>query len=328
MSARSVVHVLGPSTGGIRRHVRYLAHNPPPGFTTLRVCGPGSLEQYFDGLPFAPLTADGIADADVVHAHGVTAGRVALRRRRPPVVLTLHVYDVAGGRPAPARAALRMLAPAIVRRADAVIAVSVEIAARVPGAVVIPPAAEPRGAPRRDRREVRAELGAADDEVVVMSIARLHRDKSLHVLIEAARLAGLTCWVAGDGPLRAELERLAQGTRVRLLGYRDDVSDLLGAADLFALTSLGEGYPVVVVEALQAGLPVVATDVGAVREMVGDAGEIVDPGDATALASSLSRIAGNDEVRAGLMRRAGARSLPQPEELVRRVGEVYQRVMS
>jgi glycosyltransferase involved in cell wall biosynthesis len=94
----------------------------------------------------------------------------------------------------------------------------------------------------------------------------------------------------GEARLRAEAGRHALGTRARFLGIRHDVPDLLGASDLFVLPSLWEGLGLVFLEAMAVGLPVVASNVSAIPEVVEDgvSGWLVDPGDAPALARALS----------------------------------------
>ncbi|HVL80060.1 MAG TPA: glycosyltransferase family 4 protein [Actinomycetota bacterium] len=327
---RSVLHVLGPSHGGIRRHVRHLAANPPPGWETAGVAGPADLAPYLEGLPFRPasaLSVPGMRSVELVHAHGLTAGAwTGARPLRPPIVLTLHTDPTRVGRSSRSRA-LGAVAPLVVARAAAVIAASAEVAGAFTGAVHIPPAVDPRGAAVRPRAEVRAELGAGPDDVVVLTLARLSPEKDLDILLDAVREAGCLAWIAGDGPERRRLERLADGLPVRFLGHREDVADLLAAADVFALTSRSEAYPIVVVEAVTAGLPVVATRVGQVPDIAGDAGLLVAPGDRTAFAAALRTVTGDPSARVQLARAARAHALPTPAELVERVGAVYDEVV-
>jgi glycosyltransferase involved in cell wall biosynthesis len=100
--------------------------------------------------------------------------------------------------------------------------------------------------------------------------------------------------VAGEGPLKAELQSQSEslGTRVRFLGLREDVPDLMNACDGFVMSSIVEGLPMVLIEAALAGLPTVATDAGGVREVIreGQTGWVVPPGDATALAEAMQRL--------------------------------------
>lgn len=173
----------------------------------------------------------------------------------------------------------------------------------------------------RDLAQVRAELGVAPGQSLLVTVARLAEQKGLPVLLDAARI-----WarrtppplvvVAGEGPLREQLEAriTAESLPVRLLGDRSDVADLLAAADVFVLPSMWEGQPLVVQEALRAGIPVVATDAGGVADLVGDAAILVPVGDADALAGGVARVL-DDEACAARMRlrsRAAAAVLPQP----------------
>jgi glycosyltransferase involved in cell wall biosynthesis len=318
--------VLGPSRGGIRRHVRYLAEHPPPGYETLGVWGPDDLRPYFERLPFHPRRRFASAPrADVVHAHGFEAGIVALPPRRRPVVLTVHIDPTTQGKTGRSRL-FRALARVTAARADAVIAVSERTAESLRGATVVPPAVEPLAAARRSRTEVRAELGTTDDRIVVITVARLHPDKGLDLFIDGVSASGAEGWICGDGPLRSDLEARATGSSVRLLGYRDDIPDLLAAADMFALPSAGEAYGIAVAEAIAAGLPVVVSAAGAMPEIAGDAGVVVDPGDRTAFTDAVGRLVSDDRLRADLSARVRHRPPPDNDDLVARVGRVYDRV--
>jgi glycosyltransferase involved in cell wall biosynthesis len=127
----------------------------------------------------------------------------------------------------------------------------------------------------------------------VGNVARLAPQKDHRTLIEAARLVPEAEFViVGDGELREELERAAEGLRVRFLGARDDVPELLASFDVFAFPSRFEGLCLAVIEAQAAGVPVVATPVGGIRETVvdGETGLLVPPGDPAALAAGIRRL--------------------------------------
>ncbi len=167
----------------------------------------------------------------------------------------------------------------------------------------------------RGREAVRNELGIAEGDRVVLTIASLTPQKAQHVLIDAfawlhPRVPGARLLIAGEGPLQAALESRARasgaGDRVRFLGPRADVADLVQAADLFALSSVREGLPITLLEAMRAGCPAVATHVGGAREAIEDGvtGRIVPPGEPVALGQALLELL-SDPVRARALGAAG-----------------------
>ncbi|HEY6057371.1 MAG TPA: glycosyltransferase family 4 protein, partial [Candidatus Limnocylindrales bacterium] len=167
----------------------------------------------------------------------------------------------------------------------------------------------------------------------VVTVGRLTEQKGYPVLLEAVRdLPDVVLLVAGDGPLRRELEQLAVGLgvadRVRFLGHVDDVAGLLDRGDLFALTSLNEGLPLVVVEAMVAGLPVVASRVGGTPEAVvdGETGLLVDPGDVLATRAAIRRLLDDPDLARRMGRRGQevARERFSPAALVEGVLRVYE----
>ena len=227
VSRRVALQLLGPSVGGIRRHVAYLRDQLRESGWEVRTAGPAGV---LDDLDHVVPIPDGVRpdqvlaarrslrplldDVDLLHAHGLKAGWVAASvRPRPALVVSVHnlVLDDVAGRSAPL---LRFLEERLPGRADATIAVSGEVARRFagrPGADrihVVPPAGPP---PRPDRtaEEVRAELGVGPGEELVVTAARLHPQKGLHVLLDAAASVSeqrpdLRWFVFGEGPLRAE----------------------------------------------------------------------------------------------------------------------------
>jgi glycosyltransferase involved in cell wall biosynthesis len=137
---------------------------------------------------------------------------------------------------------------------------------------------------RPECRQVwRAANGFSNDDILIVSVARLEPQKNPELLIRALP-ESCHLLLAGDGSLRPVLEGRP---RVHLLGVRKDLPELLSGCDLFALASDWEGHPIALMEAMAAGLPVVATAVGGVPEIVGDAGLLVPPGDRDALHSAL-----------------------------------------
>jgi glycosyltransferase involved in cell wall biosynthesis len=149
----------------------------------------------------------------------------------------------------------------------------------------------------------RAANGFRDDDVLIVSVARLEPQKNPELLVrslpEACHLL-----LAGEGSLRPRLEGRP---RVSLLGVRSDLPELLSSCDVFALASDWEGHPIAVMEAMAAGLPVVSTAVGGVPEIVGDAGVLVPAGDENALRAGLeSALRNRDGYTKAALERAAA----------------------
>jgi len=169
------------------------------------------------------------------------------------------------------------------------------------------------------RSELRAGLGAAADDVVLLSVARLGPEKGLDTLVRgvaAARDPKLLLVVAGGGPERRQIEALAQelGVRLHLTGDlpADKTAEVYAAADVFALLSTRETWGVVVNEAAASGLPLVLSNrVGAAYDLLrdGENGFLVSSGDVGATGDAFARLAADP----GLRTRAGERS----RELVR-----------
>jgi len=277
------------------------------------------LRTYFSGVEYR--TSPG--RADVVHVHGLTPAARVLLRRAHPVVVTVHTDIRTQGRTA-GRPSLQRLARIALRRADAVVAVSRRVAESFPGSAVVAPAFEPLPPASASRDEVRAKLGTPPDRVVVVTAARLHRDKGLDRFVRAVDAAGAEGWICGDGPELEPLAASASGTTVRLFGYRSDIADVFGAADVFALPSVGEAYGIAVVEALQAGLPVITTDAGAMREIVGEAGIVVGASDEAAFGEAVRDLVSDAPRRSELAQRARSAPMPDPHQLVERLGDVYR----
>ena len=171
------------------------------------------------------------------------------------------------------------------------------------------------------RQEWRRANGFSSEDLLVASVARLDPQKNPLGLIDSfARALGedrrWRLLMAGDGSLRNAAREAAirrgVGERVHFLGVRSDVAELLSASDVFALASHWEGNPIAVMEAMAAALPVVATAVGGVPELVvhGETGLLVPAGDEKAFADALAALAGGPDRRrelgaAGLRRSAG-----------------------
>jgi glycosyltransferase involved in cell wall biosynthesis len=251
-----------------------------------------------------------------------------LRELRAPLVL---VDTIAASLAAPhlarlracgsevvALAHMRLGAMALARRADRVIAVSRALADELVAGgidrrriVVIPPGRDRVGAPPRANQRGR-----------VLCVANWTPAKGIHTLVAAvARVSGVCLDLVGDAPDPAYAARVRRAIatnglrpRVRVYGSlgRAALARRYAAASIFALPSIREGYPIVFVEALAHGLPVVGCDIPAVREVTDGAAILVPPGRVAPLAAALKKLVSNERSRRALARRSlvRARQLP------------------
>jgi len=188
-----------------------------------------------------------------------------------------------------------------------------------------------------DGNAFREELGVPAEHRLVGSVGALAPQKGHSYLVEAARivleeLPDTTFLVAGEGPQREKLTAQAQdaglGERLQLLGQRDDIPRLLASLDLFVLPSLWEGLPYALLEAMAVGVPVVASDITGVTDLVrpGDTGWLAPPADAAALAATIVRAL--SQVQASAVMAGRARELVATEHTRERMlsalAEVYE----
>lgn len=352
-AVRRVALVLGTTSGGTGAHVVMLAAGLARRGIVVLVCGPARtgaalrLETVpgvgFSAVEFGSRPRAGDVSAvlrlrrllrgrgdrvDAVHAHGMRAGALTVlalafvRRARPWVVVTVHNAPPVGG--FVARTIFLVLERIVARGADLVLCVSSDLeermrtaGARRVGHAVVP-------APARA-----VESGAADQfggQRVVLAVGRLAAQKGFGTLLTAAvrwqdMAPAPRIVIAGDGPLGGDLRNQAAklGVGAEFLGRRDDVPGLLAAASVFVLPSVWEGQPLVLQEALRAGVPIVASRAGGIADLVGDdAALLVSPGDAGALAAAVREVLENpataDRLRAAA--RARAARLPTEEDAV------------
>lgn len=260
---------------------------------------------------------------DIVHAHSpLVAGgaRVALhassREARPASITTEH--NVWENYKPPTR-----LLNALTFRFDkAHLAVSEGVRRSFPDSLASQIEVVVQGIPVSEVRQMRAQreqhrtaLGVSDDEIVVVTVANLRPEKDYPTLLEAAarvlrRNMEVRFVAIGSGSEREELHaqhaRLGLGQRFRFLGYRRHAPALTAACDIFALSSYQEGFPLAVMEALAAGVPTVATDVGGIASAVleGDTGFVVPPCRPDLLADRIERLVRDTDLRARMSRRA------------------------
>ncbi|MDQ6664139.1 MAG: glycosyltransferase [Acidobacteriota bacterium] len=196
------------------------------------------------------------------------------------------------------------------------------------------PVRDYRACPRR-REQWREREGFGGGDLLCLCVGRLAAQKDHATLLRAfaSGAAGnprARLLLAGEGPLRSEIEKqiatLGLEGRVSLLGRRSDIPEILSAVDLFVLASRWEGNPLSVMEAMSAGLPVIATSVGGVPELVRDgiSGLLVPPGEPKLLAAAIGRLLDDADARAS-MGRIAAR-LAEENFDVRVMARAYERL--
>jgi len=355
MMPRNVLHILGtaqPEGTSIARIVGALAHGLDP--TRYRIhawflCGDGPLE---GALEAAGARVSALAwrrgahdplgawrfwcrlrgqDFAIVHMHlGGRSVRWLVRlATRARIVLHLHcrilesrglsLVTYSGG------------------GADAVITVSRAVAERVVGAR---PLVVYAGVPVPETARPPASVGGSPLQRVVGSARRLVPLKGLVYLIRAvaslrAEFPNLVLEIAGAGPERATLEREAQtlglSNEVRFLGWVEDLASVLAGWEVFVLPSLEEDFPIAVLEAMAVGLPVVATAVGGVPELVEDGrtGYLVPPGDSAALADRLRLLLLNPQqaYALGAAGRMRVQDHFSASRMVAQISRIYDRVL-
>lgn len=363
-----ILVVLGTSTGGIGQHVRSLAAGLVERGHQVVVAGPSDTEKLFAftaagarfveaeigvtpsprDLAVARTLSRWVKGADVVHAHGFRAGLVALtagagkglpvagvRAQHVPLVVSWHNQVLASGLKGRVMHGVEGI---VARGASLSLGASADLVAQATaagGSAELGEVAAPTpGPPTHDREEVRKGLGLAD-EPMVLAVGRLHPQKDYPTLVSAMKLLGHRSprpllVVAGDGPDEQALSQLIDQEKVaaRLLGRRDDVADLLHAADVLALSSVWEARALVVQEAMQVGLPVVATSVGGLPELVGSDGLLVPPGDPAAVAQAIEAVLDDPAGAAARAERAKRRAdaWPTEDDVVDQVVGVYRRL--
>jgi len=272
--------------------------------------------------------------AGLVHAHGMRAGALTVlalllvrARPRPGIVVTVHNAPPAGGASA---AVYRVLERVVARGADLVLCVSADLEQRMLGAgarrvghavIAAPDGPHPSG-PAPGGPAPDAADGGDSGRPMVLAVGRLAPQKGLSTLLDAA-----VSWrdldpeprltIAGDGPLAGQLrdQAAALGVDGDFRGAVTDVPALLTAAAVFVLPSQWEGQPLALQEALRAGLPVVATQVGGIPELTGeDAALLVPPGDAAALAAAVRAVLTDAALSARLRAAAARRAMRLPSQ--------------
>jgi len=358
--SRKVLQLLSYSAGGIARHVAQVTGSldEREGLDIDVACPPGLpvampketidlvIPTGLGGHPGAIRRLRSLVKTngyDMVHAHGLRAGVDAALAARGLCEVLVTVHNLVSSEIAGARArADRFAEPLVVRLSARSLAVSRQIATHLQ-------AASPRYADKvevlylgigdappvtRSRDELRSELAVEDGRCLAVSVARLAPQKALPMMFEALRRTDTqpVLALAGEGPLQEELRALARrlglGDRVRFLGFRDDVADVVAAADVFCLSSIWEGVPLAVQEAMLLETPVVSTAVGGMGEIVVDgvSGRLVPSGDAAALAAAIDEVCATPDVARAWARRARLDLAERfsAEKMLRRLETLYR----
>jgi glycosyltransferase involved in cell wall biosynthesis len=289
--------------------------------------------------------------ANVVHAHQYTpffyAAIARMLYRRVPVLFTEH------GRHQPDyRRWKRVLANRcfLLRRHDRVVGVGEAVRRALIENEGLPPqrveliyngidlaAFRNTG---QERLCIRQEIGVAADDLVMMQVARLDYLKDHATALRMLSRLAPQCpharlVIVGEGPEQGKIDALIQELHlqpfVRLLGLRNDVPRLLAAADLLLLSSTSEGIPLTVIEGMAASLPVVATKVGGLPEVVEDGGTgwLAPSGDAAGLAERVLRLSADPGLRMQMGRRGRERAetLFSEQQMHARYDRVFQEIL-
>ena len=360
---RRILQVCGSAAGGVRAHLADCARLLAADGHDVIVEAPAAVLDGLDIEPARaepleigprPSLNDTLAvarlrrlgrRADVLHAHGLRAGALAAlalgrrRRGRTRLVVTLHNLTVGGRLTTLVGDRLERL---IARRAELVLAVSPDLAERAQdlGTPHVELAIIPAVPPQQPAEPGASDAAAAEDAwprsgARLLTVARLAPQKGLPLLLEAAailsrevdagRLTAFTWALAGDGPGREQAaERIAaEQLPVTLLGRRNDAPALMEVADIVVQTSLWEGQPLTIQEALRAGTAIVATDVGGTAVTARGGAVLVAP-QAQAIAEALRTLLSDPEARTRAAERAqaAARRLPGLEDLAAQLRQV------
>jgi glycosyltransferase involved in cell wall biosynthesis len=320
------------------------------------VRSPGFLPSIYSGYRMLrdAIRADRL---DVIQSHLPGAnfwGLLLSLRRICAVIPTVHnnrEFDY-GDADNPLRARLRRMAyHAMLKRCPAMIAVSEqarlsllqEVGATaaqaqtlyaVPNGVAIPPAIS-----EEDRRSVRAGFGCNDETLLILAAGRHSEQKNFSALLKAAKLLpdGLPNWrliIAGDGPLcndlHAQAAALGIERSVDFPGELGNLGQVMQAADVFAMPSLWEGLPLVLLEAMAAGLPIAGTRIDGISEVVthGQTGLLAEPNDAQSLADALATLLRSKDERERLSEAALAlvKETYSLDTVLKTLSKIYDRV--
>jgi glycosyltransferase involved in cell wall biosynthesis len=322
---RRVLHVLPHAGGGGDTYVDMLEDMPGYAFTRVHLAPARK--------PGPPTVARGIADVvrqlrghDLVHVHGEVTGTLFLPvlAARPSVV-TLHGLHFLRRADGITRRGAELNLRVVVRTADRTICVSQA------EQNVLANVADPRttvvvhnGVPLPQAEPAQVDL----EPPIGIWVGSLDERRDPVAVVRAAERTSTALLIVGEGALRSDVERAA-GERVRVLGHRPDVPELLAAADFFVLMSEREGLSFALLEAMAHGLPSIVADIPENREAIGDSGIAVPYGDEEAMATAMRRLADESE-RAILGQRAARRVAERfsAEQMRAKTRAVYEAVLA
>lgn len=343
---RVLAHLAAALQAGGAHNLAILPANGE-GWLARQLEGTGVQTEYFHlHRPLSPASARRLTRTfqqhriDIAHSHEFSMsvyGAWAAWRSRIPHVITMH-----GGHYYAGRLRRRIALRAAIAAAGCTVAVSARLAddlrrdlwAWRAGIVTIPNGVRYE---RPERVTLRDELRLGPGDRLAVSVGNLYPVKGHQFAIEAVALLArkhptLHLAIAGRGQLAEGLAAHASergvGARVHLLGLRTDIPAILAAADLFVLPSLSEASPLALLEAMFAGCPIVASDVGEISTALGhgEAGVLVEPGDVAALAAALDRLLSDSRSAHELGSRASDRARAEHglSRMVHRYASIYQ----
>ncbi|MCC0179215.1 glycosyltransferase family 4 protein [Waterburya agarophytonicola K14] len=276
---------------------------------------------------------------DLIAAHSSKTGilgRLASKMSQIPCVFTAHGWSFTTGIPQPNRTIYRVLEKATAFLADKIICVSehdrsIGIKAGMDSAKLL--------TVHNGMKDITPNLMAnpvGGQPIKVAMIARFDRQKDHATLIEAFQDLNAELILIGDGPsmlkTQKQVEKLNMAKKVQFLGFRQDIAQILAEVQIFTLISNWEGLPCTIIEAMRAGLPVVASDVGGVKEIVIDSqtGYVIPRGDAIALHQKLAYLIENESARTsmGILARQKYESELTFKHMYERTLAVYEQVVA
>jgi glycosyltransferase involved in cell wall biosynthesis len=321
------------------------------GWLARQLTGTGVLVEYFDlSTPFSPACARSLAAAfrrhriEVAHSHEFSMAVYGAWASWLAGVH--HVFTMHGSRYYAGRLQRRLALRAAIAMSDRIVAVSRRLAEDMSRDLLVRRSnieMIPNGVRRAPAQCacLREELGLRPEDRLVIAVGNLYPVKGHQGLIDAVGLLSdrhptLHVAIAGRGDLETALITragdLGVSRRIHLLGLRSDIPAVLAAADVFALPSLSEGLPLALLEAMFAGLPIVASDVGEVSTALdgGRAGRLVTPGHPGDLAAALDDLLSDLDGARELGARARSRAVAEFDvsQMVCRYRSMYQQVLT